>query len=59
MQFATRDCAGAKSLDDTGMRVSTMLAMASHAGHHDEKLTKDQKFYAALRKSCPSASDQS
>jgi hypothetical protein len=32
MQFATRDVAGAKSLDDTGMRVSTMLAMASHAG---------------------------
>jgi hypothetical protein len=59
MEFATKDVKGAKSLDDTGMRVSTMLAMASHAGHYDEKLTKDQKFFALLRKSGPSASDQS
>jgi hypothetical protein len=63
MQFATKDVKGAKSLDDTGMRVSAMMAMASHAGHYDEKLTndwdgitKDQKFYAALRKKIPSAS---
>jgi hypothetical protein len=36
-----------------------MLAMAKYAGHYDEKPTKDQKFYAALQKIRPSASDQS
>jgi hypothetical protein len=59
LEFATKDVAGAKSLDDTGMRCATMLAMANYAGHYDEKLTKGQKFSAALRKSCPLASDQS
>ena len=59
LEFATKDVAGAKSLDDTGMRCATMLAMAKYAGHYDEKLTKDQKFYAALQKIRPSASDQS
>ena len=59
LEFATKDVAGAKSLADTGMRCATMLAMAKYAGHYDEKLTKDQKFYAALQKIRPSASDQS
>jgi hypothetical protein len=59
LEFATKDVAGAKSLEDTGMRCATMLAMAKHAGHYDEKLTKGQKFPAAPRKSGPLASDQS
>ena len=57
LEFATKDVAGAKSLDDTGMRCATMLAMARYAGHYDEKLTKDQKLYAALQKIRTSASD--
>ena len=56
MEFATNDCKGATSIEDTFIRVSTMVSMTSCAAKDTRKLDKAHKFYAALSKLRSSAS---
>ena len=56
MEFAAEDFKGATSIEDTFIRVSTMVSMTSCAAKDTRKLDKAHKFYAALSKLRSSAS---
>jgi hypothetical protein len=56
MEFATNDCKSTPSIEDGGMRVSTMLSMASIAMKCDKELTDAQGLSVALQKLRSSAS---
>jgi hypothetical protein len=57
MEFATNDCKGATSIEDGGMRASTMMSMASsNAIKCDKELTDAQRLSVALQKLRSSAS---
>ena len=49
MEFAAEDFKGATSIEDTFIRVSTMVSMTSCAAKDTRKLDKAHKFYAARR----------
>jgi hypothetical protein len=56
MEFATNDCRGATSIEDTAIRVSTMVSMTSCAAKDTRKLDNAHKIYAARSKLRSSAS---
>ena len=56
MEFATNDCKGATSIEDTMIRVSAMVSMTSCAAKDTRKLDNAHKYYAALSKLRSSAS---
>ena len=56
MEFATNDCKGATSIEDTAIRVSAMLSMTTCAAKDTRKHENAHKLYAALSKLRSSAS---
>jgi hypothetical protein len=56
MEFATNDCKGTTSIEDTMIRVTAMVSMTSCAAKDTRKLDQAHKYYAALSKLRSSAS---